>query len=60
MIEDAKIYGVWVKDEQVGFYLNKNEANTLATELEDLLCKDDKNIIPDNIVYEIDLYLDKR
>ncbi len=60
MDDDLKNYGVWVGAEQVGYCLNKNEANTLATELQDLLCKDDKNIIPDNIVYEIDLYLDKR
>lgn len=54
MIEDAKIWGVWVGLEQVGFCLNENEADDLATELED-----DKTTIED-VTVQIDLHLFRR
>jgi len=53
MDDDLKNYGVWVGAEQVGYCLNKNEADTLADKLENKYSRDD-------IAVEIDLYLFRR
>lgn len=53
MLEDENIYGVWVGLNQVGFCLNKKEANTLATYMED-------DINTDDVTVEIDLHLFRR
>jgi hypothetical protein len=53
MDDDLKNFGVWVNDEQVGFCLNKREADELADILEN-------NNLKEDVTVEIDQHLFKR